>query len=214
MSKSIIGEHQWAEMTEVQKVEAVHGDPSALKQLTHGFLSSADTLRNARRNSHRGNPRTSHKNTGVAKNESSETGKVLKQRKPSKKKDYGIRAKKPSHRFGLPAGFSPRLHHSGRSLLIEENLYSLPGGQEYIPKHPTGTLGKQEHLYALLTLEQFEGGRRGSVYVRNDGRIFDYSVDHADPSRDMFDTGYTISDLERTGRYAPMSETRRGKKKV
>jgi hypothetical protein len=65
-------------------------------------------------------------------------------------------------------------------------------------------------LYALLTLEQFKDGGRGSVYVRTDGRIFDYSVDHADPSRDLFDTGYTIYDLERTGRYAQNSESKKG----
>jgi hypothetical protein len=54
-------------------------------------------------------------------------------------------------------------------------------------------------------------GKRGSVYIRTDGRIFDYSVDTANPSGDLFDTGYTIYDLERTGRYAP--ELRRRKKK-
>ena len=118
-----------------------------------------------------------------------------------KKKVLNTRKSKP--RFGLPEGFRPRLQQYGRSVLLEDNVYSLPGGQEFIPKYPTGTLGQPRHLYALLTVEQFEGGRRGSVYVRTDGRIFDYSVDHMDPSRDMFDTGYTIYDLERTGRYAP-----------
>jgi hypothetical protein len=88
-------------------------------------------------------------------------------------------------------------------VLLEDNVYSLPGGQEFIPGSPSGTLGQLHHSYALLTVEQFVGGRRGSVYVRTDGRIFDYSVDHLDPVRDVFDTGYTIYDLERTGRYAP-----------
>jgi hypothetical protein len=68
-------------------------------------------------------------------------------------------------------------------------------------------------LYALLTSEQYMDGRRGSVYVRTDGRIFDYSVDTANPSGELFDTGYTIHDLERTGRYAPELRRRTKKKK-
>jgi hypothetical protein len=54
-------------------------------------------------------------------------------------------------------------------------------------------------------------GKRGSVYVRTDGRVFDYSVDSALPLGDIFDTGYTICDLERTGRYAPMPRRRKKK---
>lgn len=110
--------------------------------------------------------------------------------------------KKPKPRFGLPEGFTPRFQRDGRSVLLEDNVYRLPDGKELIPQHPTGTLGKLRHLYALLTQEQYDQARRGSVYVRTDGRIFDYSIDHADPARDLFDTGYTIADLERTGRYA------------
>jgi hypothetical protein len=140
------------------------------------------------------------------KNRSEETdlklAKVKKRDSPKKKKE-DLSTRKPKPRFGLPDGFTPRLQQHGRTVLLEGNVYSLPSGQEFIPKCPTGTLGKLCHLYALLTVEQFEVGRRGSVYVRTDGRIFDYAVDHGDPSRDMFDTGYTIYDLERTGRYAP-----------
>lgn len=138
-------------------------------------------------------------------------GKVIKKRSSSKKKKKVLNSMKPKPRFGLPDGFSPRLHRSGRSVLLEDNVYSLPSGQELIPKYPTGTLGKPHHLYALLTVEQIESGRRGSVYVHTDGRIFDYSVDNADPSRAMFDTGYTIDDLERTGRYAPNVESKKGR---
>lgn len=93
----------------------------------------------------------------------------------------------------------------GRGVLLELNVYRLPDGQEFIPCFPTGTLGSR-HLYALLTGEQYSGGRRGSVYVRSDGRIFDYSLVSANPLGDMFDTGYTIYNLERTGRYAPNPE--------
>jgi len=98
-------------------------------------------------------------------------------------------------------------------ILLEGNVYRLPNGQEFVPGHPTGTLGRIEHLYALLTIEQHEKGRRGSVYIRTDGRIFDYSVDTVSPSGDLFDTGYTIYDLERTGRYAPQLRRRKKRKK-
>ena len=135
----------------------------------------------------------------------------VKKRSSSKKKKTDLITPRPKPRFGLPDGFTPRSLQHGRSVLLEGNVYTLPGGRELIPKYPTGTLGKLSHLYALLTVEQFEGGRRGSVYVRTDGRIFDYGVDHGDPSRDMFDTGYTIYDLERTGRYAPEAGSKKGR---
>jgi hypothetical protein len=105
-------------------------------------------------------------------------------------------------RFGLPAGFTPRPQRHGRSILLEENIYRLPNGKEFVPCHPKGTLGRLHHLYALVTVEQFQRGEMGSVYVRTDGRIFDYSVDNLDSGREMFETGYSMHDLERTGRYA------------
>ena len=105
-------------------------------------------------------------------------------------------------RFGLPTNFVPRFQRHGRLLLLEENIYSLPDGKEFVPCRPTGTLAANSHLYALLTVSQFERGERGSVFIRLDGRLFDYSTDQRDPTRDIFDTGYTIQDLERTGRYA------------
>jgi hypothetical protein len=111
-------------------------------------------------------------------------------------------------RFGLPKDFVPRLQRFGRGVLLELNSYRLPDGQEFFPCLPTGTLGSR-HLYALLTTEQYLQGRRGSVYVRSDGRIFDYSVIGEIPLGDMFDTGYTIYDLERTGRYAPATVGRK-----
>ena len=105
-------------------------------------------------------------------------------------------------RFGLPDGFIPRLHRYGRLVLLEENIYGLPDGKEFVPCRPTGTLASGRHLYALLSVGQFERGERGSVFIRLDGRVFDYSSDAFDPDRELFDTGYTIHDLERTGRYA------------
>jgi hypothetical protein len=122
------------------------------------------------------------------------------------------KVKAAAHRKGLdksrllPEGFVPRLQRYGRGVLLEDNVYRLPDGQEFIPQAPTGTLGKFHHLYALVTAEQHRAGKRGSVYIRTDGRIFNYGADHADPARELFDTGYTIYDLERTGRYAETSE--------
>jgi hypothetical protein len=119
------------------------------------------------------------------------------------------KAKTSRQRFGLPEGFISRLQRNGRTVLLEDNVYSLPNGDEYIPCHPTGTLGRIRHLYALLTPAQHKERARGSVYIRTDGRIFDYSVDLANPEQEMFDTGYTIYDLERTGRYGtPIGNTK------
>ena len=122
-------------------------------------------------------------------------------------------------RFGLPVGFISRRGRYGRTVLFEDNVYRLPNGQEFIPQPPAGTLGSRNHQYALLTAAQYLERKRGSVYVRTDGRIFDYAVDQNVPEREMFDTGFTIHDLERTGRYAPELKSRslklrkRGKQK-
>jgi hypothetical protein len=121
-------------------------------------------------------------------------------------------AQKP--RFGLPPNFVPRFQRAGRFVLLEENIYSLPDGREFVPITPTGTLAGDRHLYALVTVEQFERGSRGSVFVTLDGRVFDYSVVQTDPDREIFDTGYTIHHLKRTGRYAssvPVKKTDRQK---
>lgn len=122
-------------------------------------------------------------------------------------------------RFGLPTGFVSRRGRYGRTMLFEDNVYRLPNGHEFIPQPPKGTLGSRNHRYALLTTEQYVERQRGSVYVRTDGRIFDYACDQNVPDREMFDTGFTIHDLERTGRYAPELKSRsvklrrRGKQK-
>ncbi len=105
-------------------------------------------------------------------------------------------------RFGLPQGFVPRLQRDGSSTLLEHNIYRLPDGREFVPIHPTGFLGRPSHLYALVSLDQYQRSERGSVYIRTDRRIFDYSVDNIGSGREMFDTGYAMKDLERTGRYA------------
>jgi hypothetical protein len=219
MLKSIIGEQLWPEMTEVQKAEAVRSGRATLKQLTEGLLDGSDELRNICREflaqtdvslEDIALDSDVHKKPSV-KTDPKLTVKPLKKRSNSKARHHIARSRNTKQRFGLPQGFTPRLQKSGRSVLLEDNVYRFPSGQEFIPQQPTGTLGKLHHLYALLTAEQFEGARRGSVYVRTDGRIFDYGVDHADPAREMFDTGYTIYDLERTGRYAPQSRPKKRK---
>ncbi len=129
-----------------------------------------------------------------------------------------LRTRNARQRFGLPAGFVSRLGRYGRTVLFQDNIYRLPNGIEFIPQPPVGTLGSRNHQYALLTIDQYVKRQRGSVYIRTDGRIFDYAVDHNAAEREMFDTGFTIYDLERTGRYAPELKSRssivrkRGKK--
>lgn len=115
-------------------------------------------------------------------------------------------AKITKQRLGLPPNFVARAARYGRTILLLDNVYRLPSGAEYIPQRATGTLGSR-HVYALLSRAQYVAGQRGSVYVRQDGRIFDYGFDSGNPLSDMFDTGYTIYDLERTGCYAPETTT-------
>jgi hypothetical protein len=217
MSKSITGDNWWAEMTEGQKIEAVLTGHATLKQMSEGLLDGSEQLRNACRE-FLADTGPSFENLPVDPEQHSSTDEstslALNAGFPERRTPrVTTRAQNQiiKQRFGLPEGFVPRLQRYGRSVLLERNVYRLPNGEEFIPVHPSGTLGGRRHLYALLTTKQYVGGKRGSVYIRTDGRIFDYSVDATNPSGDLFDTGYTIYDLERTGRYAP--ELRRKKKK-
>jgi len=120
---------------------------------------------------------------------------------PATERSIATAGEKYKSRGGLPSDF--QLHHNrfGRTRLLEGNIYQLSNGKEFVPCIPSGALGQSRHLYALLSVDQYEQGRRGSVYVRNDGRIFDYSQLGVDTDLEFFDTGFTINDLERTGRY-------------
>jgi hypothetical protein len=197
-------------MTEVEKTEVVRQGSATPELLTAGLLDGPSDLRDASGNLlvHTG---TAFEELALStpptyphiSRHSSPRKRTKKKRVKTTKRHPA--AKTPAQRFGLPENFVPRMQRSGRSVLIEDNIYRLPNGQEYIPCHPTGTLGKSHHLYSLLTASQHKDRRRGSVYIRMDGRIFDYSFDRADPDRDFFDTGYTIYDLERTGQYAQVS---------
>lgn len=219
MSKPITGDQWWAELTEGQKIEAVLTGHATLKQMSEGLLDGSEQLRNACREfladtgpSFENLPMDAEEHSSTDESTSTSLNTGSPQRRIPK---LTTRAQSQivKQRFGLPEGFVPRLQRYGRSVLLECNVYRLPNSQEFIPVHPSGTLGARRHLYALLTTKQYVDGKRGSVYIRSDGRIFDYSVDTANPSGDLFDTGYTIYDLERTGRYAPQLRRRKKRKK-
>jgi hypothetical protein len=222
MSKSI-GDQVWAEMTEGQKVEAVLAGHATLKQMSEGLLDGSDQLRKACREylvaisasfenlaTDPPDPLPPDEPAQTVPHTSNQT---LPESIPRRITKTRVPHESLKQRFGLPEGFIPRLQRYARSVLLELNVYRLPNGLEFIPCPPSGTLGTSRHLYALQTEEQYLKGQRGSVYVRTDGRIFDYSVDNRVPMGDIFDTGYTIADLERTGRYAPELRRRRKQKR-
>jgi hypothetical protein len=217
MAKTIVGNEVWAEMTEDQKLAAVITGRATPKQMSDGLLDGSERLRRACQDS-LVRPAAAFENPAVEVQPQVATDISVIRDHTSSQPPPLIRKKnlkKPAarkQRFGLPENFVPRLQRYGRGVLLELNIYRLPNGQEFIPAHPLGTLGQRQHLYALLTVEQFLSGKRGSVYVRSDGRIFDYSADSLNPSADFFDTGYTIYDLERTGHYAPPPGKKRRKR--
>ena len=224
MSKASIGDHFLDDMTEGQEVDAV-SEGHAISNLSDGLPDGLENLRSAYQEfwAETHHPTTNDpasenvtksvepdtepqpKSADVHEDRTAQSKPaVLKRRRKTKRKIHSS-GRPARQRFGLPEGFVPRMQRFGRNVLLELNVYRLPNGQEFIPSFPTGTLGSR-HLYALLTGEQYLSGRRGSVYVRSDGRIFDYSLVSPNPLGDMFDTGYTIYNLERTGRYAPSPE--------
>ena len=238
MSKTSIGDHFQAEVTEGQEVDAV-SKSHATRKVSENSSDGLENLRSAYQEfwaeTHPSTPDNAQIESLTVKvepevepqNESPEVPEdrgaeskrsSLKPRRKARAARRKTRAKvrksaRPApQRFGLPEGFVPRIQRFGRGVLLELNIYRLPNGQEFIPCHPSGALGSR-HLYALVTSEQSMSGKRGSVYVRGDGRIFDYSVASANSLGDMFDTGYTIYDLERTGRYAASPEEPAGRQK-
>jgi hypothetical protein len=194
MEESIVGDESWNEMTEAEKTKVVRDGPEQLRNACRYILIHTGT------NLEELPVRSNDEKTG----DSTKAGGGLPVRQTPARHEQRKSSVTPNQkpRFGLPDGFIPRFHRYGRLALLEENIYSLPDGKEFVPCRPTGTLGSGRHLYALLTIEQFGRGERGSVFVRLDGRVFDYSTDSVDPDLELFDTGFTIHDLERTGRYA------------
>ncbi|MGI8838343.1 MAG: hypothetical protein ACR2H4_17140 [Pyrinomonadaceae bacterium] len=223
MSEQIIGDYLWAEMTDGQKLEVVLSGRATLQQVNEGLLDGSEALRNACQSivTRGGAFENVPAETTAEAEELSELAEALtevaRKQKAHVRDETSPTKRSASHvakqRFGLPEGFVPRLQRYGRAVLLELNIYRLPNGEEFIPCRPSGTLAGRQHLYALVTSEQYLKGKRGSVYVRSNGRVFDYSVDSRDPGSDLFDTGFTIYDLERTGRYAPVLPRRPRRKK-
>ncbi|HKO95817.1 MAG TPA: hypothetical protein VJU86_02415 [Pyrinomonadaceae bacterium] len=211
MSNSFTGDDVLAEMTEGQTA-----DPALNAQVADQESLASERLELLKLANSLVDDRPTKKTPAL---ETDRNSIPIKAKKPKHKKRRRVRSRTRSkaraseaaikQRFGLPDGFVPRLQRYGRSVLLEQNIYRLPNGDEYLPTHPLGTLGSRQHLYALLTVDQYVARRRGSVYIRNDGRIFDYSMDGGIPGGDLFDTGYTIYDLERTGSYAPSLKQKR-----
>ncbi len=210
MSKSDSGDELWAEMTDAQKLETVRHGEATLKQLAAGLLDGSEDLRVACRQC------LAHTDDSLAglyvpaespADDKPTSDSCAHSPAPPSRASRTARESKSRRKFGLPAGFVPRLQRFGKTVLLENNIYRLPDLREYIPCQPRGTLGHGRHRYALLSTEQYSHNLNGSVYVRADGRIFDYSLDSGvDPEREPFDTGYTIYDLERTGRYGPVPD--------
>lgn len=209
MSKAIISEQMSPEMRDGRQTNAERTGDATAHAMTEGFAKGADISLKTEPDDFI-SPNGSRKETqsrpepSSAREDTAELlqPQILNERLHLKGKRVVSEARGTKLRSGLPPDFIRRLGRYGRSVLLEDNVYRLANGQEFIPQHPTGTLGCR-HAYALLTIEQYVGGKRGSVYVRTDGRIFDYGFDNRNPAAEMFDTGYTIYDLERTGRYAP-----------
>lgn len=204
MSKSLIGDEVLAPMTEGQAVNSVPEPESRAEEINDLLHEISEQLASSNPLVPEGPSDQQHR----FESEPVGPSPVLKNKQevaPRPRRKPKKRSLPPAvkQRFGLPEGFVPRWQRFERGILLELNVYTLPDGREFLPCRPSGTLGAQRHLYALLSIEQYLNKKRGSVYVRNDGRIFDYSVDSGIPTGDIFDTGYTIYDLERTGRYAP-----------
>jgi hypothetical protein len=209
MSNSFTGDQFWAEMTEGQKIDAVVTGHATLKQMSEGLLDGSERLRAVCREC-LAETSPSFENLHVTVHETKANAPeqtVLTAPAPQKISEPNPEVSK--QRFGLPAGFELRAQGYRRTVLLELNVYRLPDGQEFIVSPPKGTLASRRHLYALLTTEQYLNGARGSVYVRTDGRIFNYSIDTGNAARELFDTGYSMAELERTGHYAPPLKRRK-----
>ncbi len=204
----------WESLTEAQKIEAVRLRRATLEQMRQGVLDGPDQLRKAcwEALTHSAKPQlTPRREHATQENRQKQVPTVAVEAAPKTSRSSHF----PRQRFGLPEGFVPRQQRGDGNLLLPNNIYRLPNSLEVIPAYPSGTLGRLRHIYALLTVEQHRLGLKGSIYVRHDGRIFDYSVDDVASGREMFDTGFTVHDLERTGSYAevpkPVAATARKK---
>ena len=124
MSKSDSADESWAEMTDAQKLEAVRHGEATLKQLAEGLLDGSEELRVACRQC-------------LAHTDDSLAGLYVPDEIPSDNKPTSdacahspaplsrssktARESKSRRKFGLPAGFVPRLQRFGKTVLLENN---------------------------------------------------------------------------------------------
>jgi len=123
MSKSDSGDDLWAEMTDAQKLEAVRHGEATLKQLAEGLLDGSEELRVVCRQC-------------LAHTDDSLAGLYVPAEIPSDKPTSDASAHSPAplsrasktaresksrRKFGLPAGFVPRLQRFGKTVLLENN---------------------------------------------------------------------------------------------
>ena len=143
-------------MTDGQKVDAVYKGQATLKQMSEGLLDGLDELRKACREI-LAHTDPSFENLVVDDGHLESLADALalaaqklgSQTRPTTKRNQAAKLLQNS---GLDCRrVSCRACNvTGRSVLLELNVYSLPDGQEFIPCHPSGTLGSRQHLYALL----------------------------------------------------------------
>jgi hypothetical protein len=199
MSEMIICDEAWTHLTEVEKTEVVRRGGATLRQLTQGLLDGPDELRSACHDF------LIHTSTGLEELPitSSERWVIRQTNSVNQPPKKVAQIHRPTRsKSGLPKDFIRLQRRQIRSRLLPENIYRLPDGREFVPVVPSGALGSLTHQYALLTRIQYQENQRGSVYVRTDGRIFDYSSAETDSTQEFFDTGFTMADLQRTGCYA------------
>jgi len=202
MPESIIGDEVWCGLTAIERIEVVRDGRATLQQLTHGLLAGSEELRSLCRDV------LANTRSGLSSETAGKANTKANDHHEPASADPDI----SKARAGLPIGFT-LTNRSQRTRLLEDNVYRLPDGREFVPCIPQGALGAIGHRYALLTIEQYQQSRKGSVYIRMDGRIFDYS-NAALSANDFFDTGFRMDDLERTGRYVsrPANQTPKNKK--
>jgi hypothetical protein len=135
MSKSIIGDELWAEMTEAQKAEAVQQGRATLRQMIQAFLDGPESLRKVSRNflsqlssSFAELPIQSDSDEPpYGEKHEEELTSGPNQSQPTEKRVRRTRSNK--QRFGLPEGFEPRLQRYGRSALLESQSKSSKRGR-------------------------------------------------------------------------------------
>ena len=129
MSKSIIGDELWAEMTEAQKAEAVRQGLATLRQMIQGFLDGPEGLRKVctmflARISFSFADFPIQSDADERPSEKHEEGLTSGPNQSQSTEKSALRTRSNKRRFGLPEGFEPRLQRYGRSALLESQSKS------------------------------------------------------------------------------------------